>query len=339
MTASFNCPKCGAPLEFDPEPGDTTIVCEFCSETAIIPQDMRIPLPTPVAVTPQTIAKPWWQNWIVIVGLLIALFYVGDFILKAITVTSPDYVSPSSLVATQDAQRANDDLTQAQSTFEAKSTAQVKITAEAQVTLKAAQAIIKQRQNWPVLLTEKFLDNSHQWVNGDVRDEYLNGSRAINDGRYQWNVTSVNSAFVSTYPDTADQSDFFASVDVKYNQMPDDPSADVGLALRYSDADQSWYYFSVNPKGQYYFGWYGNKEWTTLIPTTDSSVFHPGEANKITVSAQGSQFIFMINDQVIDQFNNDALKKGNIGLGVNLPETGEKADLEFSNFSVLAPAP
>jgi hypothetical protein len=339
LTASFNCPKCGAPLEFDPDPGDTTIVCEFCGETAIIPQELRIPLPAPVAVTPQTIGKPWWQNWFVIVAVLIALFGLGDFIIKAITVTSPVYVASSVLVATRDAQRVNDDLRQAQATFEANSTAQVKITAEAQATLKAAQALVKQRQNWPVLLTEKFLDNNHQWVNGDVRDDYLTGSRTIDDGKYRWNVTSVTSAFVASYPDTADQSDFFASVDMKYKQMPDDPSADVGLALRYSDADQSWYYFSVNPKGQYYFGWYGNKEWTTLISTTDSSVFRPGEVNKIAVSAQGSQFIFMINDQVIDQFNNDALKTGNIGLGINLPETGEKADVEFSNFSVLAPEP
>jgi len=118
--------------------------------------------------------------------------------------------------------------------------------------------------------------------------------------------------------------------------MPDDPNADAGLVFRDNSDDQTWYYFSVNDKGQYYFGWYNGTDWYTLIPETDSTAIHPGQTNRLAVGAQGSQFIFLINGQMVDHFIDDNLKSGIIGVGVNLPEKGEKAILEFANFTVLS---
>jgi hypothetical protein len=76
-----------------------------------------------------------------------------------------------------------------------------------------------------------------------------------------------------------------------------------------------------------------------LIPDTDSSAFRPGETNRLAVGAQGAQFIFLINDQIVANFSDPNLKTGQIGLGVNLPQAGQKANFEYSNFAVLAPTP
>ena len=211
-------------------------------------------------------------------------------------------------------------------------------TFEAKGTLDALQPILKQAQSWPASFTENFKDNSHEWKAGDVRDSYVSGNRSISDGIYTWTITSVQGASDFAFPNMPDQTDFYVSVDMTYVNMPDDPDADAGLAFRYNSTDQTWYYFSVNDKGQYYFGWYDGNNWSSLIPETDSSAIHPGQTNKLTVGVQGSQFIFLINGQMVDHFIDHSLKSGTIGVGVNLPKTGEKATVQFKNFTVLSAA-
>lgn len=40
MAETFNCPKCGAPLETDGQ--ETTIHCEYCGESVVVPQELRV---------------------------------------------------------------------------------------------------------------------------------------------------------------------------------------------------------------------------------------------------------------------------------------------------------
>jgi hypothetical protein len=42
---------------------------------------------------------------------------------------------------------------------------------------------------------------------------------------------------------------------------------------------------------------------------------------------------------VVDHFIDDHLQSGTIGLAVNLPQEGEKAIVEFTNFSVSSKSP
>ena len=316
MTASFDCPDCGAPLDFDPEPGQETVVCSFCNQTVIIPEDLRIPLPEPEVETdlPEE-PKPRsrlvtilaWIGAVTVLLLIISFLLPSD---ESSSGTSTDAATVSAPGPTA--------------------------TAEAQATLDALQPVLAQEQSWPVIYTEPFTDNSHHWQTGDVRDSYITGNRSIQGGLYTWNVTAVQGTSDFSFPDTADQTDFFASVDLKLNSMPDDPDADAGMALRYNSSDQSWYYFSVNDKGQYYFGRYDGTEWYNLIPETDSEAIHLGGTNQLAVGVQGAQFVFLINGQVVDHFIDENLKTGAIGVGINLPVPGEKGNVEFSNFTVSA---
>ena len=319
MTASFNCPNCGGPLHFEPNPGEETVECSFCHDTVIIPEDMRIPLPEADDVPQPAAAPPTRMNaltkvfaWIGVIALI--LIIIG--ILAPSDEPTSDPTEPPTVAVNSGT-----------------------ATVEAQATIAALQPLVKLEQSWPASFTEFFTDNSHEWQTGDVRDDYITGNRSINNGIYSWNVTSVKSSSDFSFPTMDDQTDFYAGVDMKAISMPDDPDADSGLVFRYNSQDQTWYYFSVNNQGQYYFGWYDGKDWYNLIPETDSAAIRVGQTNRLEVGVQGSQFIFMINGQMVDHFIDDSLKSGTVGVGVNLPQTGEKASVEFANFSVLSAAP
>jgi hypothetical protein len=323
MTATFDCPNCGAPLDFDPLPGDTTVECSFCHDTVIIPEDIRIPLP-PVIIERRPRPQPANRTSLVVIGIVVAC--VIAFIVFAIAAESDSSTSSSSL-------GARSDTVVPTATFDARATR------EAKATVTALQPLLKLEQGWPAILTEKFLDNSNAWETGDERGSYVTGTRTISDGIYTWKITAEKSVFDSSFPTMPEQTDFYASVDITPVQMPDDIDADAGIAFRYNSTDQSWYYFSINDRGVYYLGYYNGSDWSTLIPQTSSPAILPGKKNRLAVGAQGSQFIFLINDQMVDYFNNDYLKSGGIGVGVSLLKKGEKAIVTFANFTVLSPPP
>jgi hypothetical protein len=204
-----------------------------------------------------------------------------------------------------------------------------------QASLLTNQQLVKQEQGWPASLSDQFLDNSHEWLTGDVKDAYITGTRTISNGAYQWDVTALKSGINMTFPTLPDQWDFLAGVDIKYSQMPDDPFADAGLILRYTGSEHSFFYYSVNDKGQYYFGWHDQSGWTNIISEKDSSAFHPGETNRLSVGVSGGEFNLLINDQIVDHVTNFNANSGQVGVGVNLTQPDDRARVEFSNFVVL----
>jgi hypothetical protein len=340
MTAAFDCPKCGAPLSFEPQPGQETVECPYCHENVIIPDDLRVQPPPAPKADAETLAElaqlqreevqapqPRRPSRLrqVITILVISLFVV-PFVIGMISGIIESITGRSSSSASSDTSTSFSVSDSATATVETKATSAV------------ITSMLKQEQNWPASFTDKFTDNSHKWDTGDARDSYINGNRSISNGAYTWKITAVQSTSDFSMPTMPDEKDFYASVDMNLVSMPvDDPNADAGMVFRDNATDQTWYYFSVNNTGQYYFGWYDGNNWSSLIPDTDSSAIHVGQTNRLTVGVQGSQFIFLINGQVVDHFIDDNLKSGVIGLGVNLPQTGDKATVKFSNFTVLSP--
>lgn len=323
MTQTLDCPKCGGPLSFEPHPGDETIECPFCHETVVIPEELRIPLPQPIVIQQLPRYQTKSLRWVMISILM--FIFIAVVIAGIIIAYSPNETTDNSSFDES-----------SYTSVPLSDTDSVTATVEAKATMDALMPILQLEQTWPASFIEKFSDNSHKWDIGDVRDSYITGNRSISKGTYTWNITTIQSAIHFSFPKMPNQQDFYASVDMKLVNMPDDTDADAGLLFRYNSTDQSWYYFSVNDWGQYYFGWFDGTDWYTLIPETDSDTILSGQINRLTVGVQGSQFIFLINDQMIDHFIDDNLNSGTIGLAVNLPQPGEKASVEFTNFSVLS---
>ena len=56
MTQTFKCPNCGGPLEYE-ETGELTVRCPFCSNTVIVPEELR-PAKKPAENQPSKSAPP-----------------------------------------------------------------------------------------------------------------------------------------------------------------------------------------------------------------------------------------------------------------------------------------
>ena len=65
MSTTFNCPSCGAPIDYDGGP-DPTIRCQFCNNVVIVPETLRTaakeesqPAASPATTLGQT---PQWHE-------------------------------------------------------------------------------------------------------------------------------------------------------------------------------------------------------------------------------------------------------------------------------------
>lgn len=56
-TKSFKCPSCGAPLEYE-DLGAPTVRCPFCSNSVMVPEELRQAGRSPRASTSPTQAQP-----------------------------------------------------------------------------------------------------------------------------------------------------------------------------------------------------------------------------------------------------------------------------------------
>lgn len=83
--------------------------------------------------------------------------------------------------------------------------------------------------------------------------------------------------------------------------------------------------------------WDSQGKSSTLIASISSSAIHQGfhQENEIKIMAEGDNFTFFINGQLVTQFQSNAYQSGYIGLAVN-GENGTEAEAVFSNLLITA---
>jgi hypothetical protein len=69
----------------------------------------------------------------------------------------------------------------------------------------------------------------------------------------------------------------------------------------------------------------------------DVAAAQPGKYNELIVIAQGSHFIFCVNQQRVAEITDDSYISGYLGIGVNLHEAKEETVIEYDNYTVYAP--
>jgi len=181
-----------------------------------------------------------------------------------------------------------------------------------------------------VLLKDTFDSNKNNWQSKQTDDDYALTTYKIEDGTYTWDTTA-HQAYIGWVPANAKAvSDFYLSVEIKQTSGPD--SADYGIVFR-EDENSNFYYFGINDQGQYTLYLY-YKDWSTLIDWTQSELIQPGEFNRITVLAEGSHFIFFINDQYLTEITDDTIKSGTVALAVELADTNDHAVFTFDNLEL-----
>lgn len=192
--------------------------------------------------------------------------------------------------------------------------------------IEADEAIYSQ---WPVVRYDTF-DSSTGWEIGPYNFPFARGSHKVTNGKLQWSSTAKSDFIAWYFPEPViNASDFYVSVEAE--QVNGVSDAKYGVVFRVNQGD---YYIFRILENHFSARLYFDDEWITLIPLTRSSAIKKAEPNKISVWAEGSHFIFYINDQYVGEVEDDHLPNGSMGLGISMSDAGDKAVFEFDNFEL-----
>ena len=205
----------------------------------------------------------------------------------------------------------------------------IRSTATAQAIQALATDSISQ---WPILFSDTFDSNENNWTTGTDDDEYANITREIKDGKYTWNVTSKKPFIMWGPTNTGYASDFHLSSEIR--RVSGTAQSDYGLIFRRYIGN--FYYFGIEGKKFFVFLNYDNK-WMDMIKSTESSAILPEETNRLTVIAEGSHFVFFINNQFAGEMTDDHIEKGTATIAIQMHYLNSRAAFEFDNFELRVP--
>jgi hypothetical protein len=376
MAESLDCPKCGAPVDLNTvEQSDAgTIKCPYCGETVVLPKGLRKRRAPQTTLTGEEFRQKIFQvasnetpgearkkanrsmAGCLAVGVITALAVVAYIVLIVFKgpathpasasqkdATDPMLTQASMFMqaATQIVEAVKTSHTLPPPTIAVTRTPRVNIAATEQADREATQTVqstlAAEQAGWPVLLQEKFANNRLNWTTGSSNDALAVEDFTIAKNQYTWQVTSKKSMGTFSFPDMADQSDVYVSVDLQVTASSENPDDQAGIVFRRLPDDSSFYFFGVSMSGVYSLSFYDGSSWYEMITNTETTLLDPQGVNHLAVSMQGDQILLMINDSVVDSFEDTRLTSGGAGLGINLGAPGEDVSLVFSNFSVRAP--
>ena len=190
------------------------------------------------------------------------------------------------------------------------------------------------REVWSSALADTFDTNQNDWNTGESDSDYLSGTQKVADGKYRWEARAKQGVFWPGASSVVEVTDFYFTTQAQ--QVSGPASAAYGVVFRQAD-DDNFYYFRIADDGTYSFYSQVKNEWKTLIDAKPSAAIRPGETNQITVEAVGSHFVFFVNGEEVDEYDDDALERGGIGVGIELSDTGDEGVFEFDNVEVRTP--
>lgn len=201
-------------------------------------------------------------------------------------------------------------------------------------TARAIQtSIVNAGSQWDILLSDTFNANENNWEIGLGESERAKINRVIQNGKYQWDATSIKGFIAWIDADTKSLDNFSLTVDVQ--QTDGSLSSDYGLIFR-EDANNNFYYFGID-NDSFHLSVSYNDEWIDVIDWTTSSAIRSDGPNRLTVIAEGSHFIFLINDQYVADVTDDHIARGTVALAITLHTVDQQAVFEFDNFELRAP--
>jgi hypothetical protein len=187
--------------------------------------------------------------------------------------------------------------------------------------------------NWKIILADAFDSNKNKWLNEEADDEFAKVNYQVSDGKYIWDATAHQSFIGWVRANTKAVDDFYLSVEV--SQISGPSTADSGILFR-EDDNGNFYYFGINDRRQYVLYKYSG-EWVKLIKNTTTDLIRPGEPNRITIIAEGPQFMFFINDRYLASITDEHVTNGGVALAIEMAKENDEAVFEFDNFELRTP--
>ncbi|HXF63991.1 MAG TPA: family 16 glycoside hydrolase [Caldilineaceae bacterium] len=129
--------------------------------------------------------------------------------------------------------------------------------------------------------------------------------------------------------------DFYMEVESTHTDGPLDNQFGITFRTSATDNGDQYYYFAISSDGYYSFRRRIGDEVEWLVEWEASDLIETGEGSKnlIAVLAEGSTFILLVNDYVLQQVEDSTLSEGEIGLLVGAYDT-PGSEIAFDNVRV-----
>ncbi|HOG47915.1 MAG TPA: serine/threonine-protein kinase [Anaerolineae bacterium] len=186
--------------------------------------------------------------------------------------------------------------------------------------------------HWTVVRRDRFNDGANGWPTGAIRQRLVVGNLSVTGGEYRWEVRALGS-FVSRIRHEPPLTDFALAIDARLLSGPD--SCQYGLTFRSGKSGE--YVFWARGDGHVALRAWCSGDWTTLLDWAPCPALHRGQANRLTVIAQGRQLGLLVNDQLVGAIEDARQSRGTAGLAIALARAGDVATFAFDDFELRAP--
>jgi hypothetical protein len=182
------------------------------------------------------------------------------------------------------------------------------------------------------LYSDDFDQNTGEWI----LESDLEANATYRDGQL---VLQVNSPNLIAWAELSQRKfdDFVLEIDAHQLSGPDDNSYGVLFRMR---SPSAFYRFDISGDGYFEFSRRNDdaaKPWTTLTDWVASPAIKQGNAtNRLKIVAQGSQFTFYVNDQLVAEATDTAYRSGGIGLNAGCFNEGG-VEVAFDNLIISKP--
>lgn len=208
-------------------------------------------------------------------------------------------------------------------------------TAQAFQVTSTAQAIqtevARAKIQWKTWFADPYDSNTNDWKTGQENDRWADINYTVANGVYTWDVKSRDGFIGWTRAKKGVVNDFYLAVEIEQT-AGSASDADYGLTFR-EDRRTNFYYFGIDNLG-FHVSLSYNDEWLNIIDWTPSDTIRTNVPNRLAVIANGSHFIFLINDQVVGEADDSHIKSGTPGLAIQIYQANVQATFQFDNFEI-----
>jgi hypothetical protein len=199
----------------------------------------------------------------------------------------------------------------------------------------AASITLPGQPSYPPIYCDQFEDPSTVAMPlGEDENKYGKMTLDVYNGKYTARVEVKRDNNMWLNVPVEDVRDFIIQVDGKLASHSGHPYHSLGIFFK-ADADlKNYYYFMVDNNQFYYFALVRDEKVTNLINGRKTEDLNPlDEGNTITVASEGDTYSFYINDSFQEDFKDNRLLTGGIGLFSQMRKD-TTLDWEFDNLVV-----
>ena len=207
---------------------------------------------------------------------------------------------------------------------------------ETALLVEKARELAFAQTSWTPVLTDTFASNTLGWPIGIQEDDYLATSTRISDGKYIWTINDPkhSNSYWNLMPSLGQSfTDFYAKTRLEFIQGQ--ATGDYAFGLVFCHHNDDYGFFGLRSDGRFQvLAVFETRIYQDIV--IHSAAIYLDQPNQLGVRASGSDYIFLINGRPV-WYMKENFTPGEIGLGVEVMNKGDKAQAAFTDFIVYAP--